>query len=178
MDGIFGQINQEEMSSEKWPTDHTRADFANIIASLKTIGQKIISLSEHLSSDQLKEKPNGKWSIHEHVGHLLTIESLWIARLDDFVMKNETLRLSDPTNEATNTARFNEQRLGQLIEDLDGIRQAHLAMLSRFESECENMVVFDSEKNRPTRLIDHLGAMLDHDSIHIQAIQKRASQRD
>jgi len=30
-------------------------------------------------------KPGGKWSVQEHAGHLLDLEPLWMARVDDFL---------------------------------------------------------------------------------------------
>ena len=33
----------------------------------------------------LTAKPQGKWSAQEHAGHLLDLESLWLARLKDYL---------------------------------------------------------------------------------------------
>jgi hypothetical protein len=49
------------------------------------------------SRDVLIEKPPGKWSAHEHAGHLADLETLWMARVNDFLTDVDTLTVADLT---------------------------------------------------------------------------------
>jgi len=40
-------------------------------------------------------KPQEKWSAQEHAGHLLDLEPLWMARVDDFLTDRDTLAVAD-----------------------------------------------------------------------------------
>ena len=77
------------------------------------------NLISNISEDKAELKPDQKWSVKEHVGHLLTIESLWIARLDDFAMGKATLRPWNGTNADTEAGEFNKQRLAKIFEERD-----------------------------------------------------------
>ena len=39
---------------------------------------------------------NASWSAQEHAGHLLDLEPLWMARVDDFLSGRDTLAVADP----------------------------------------------------------------------------------
>src|SRR5215471_9167418 len=55
----------------------------------------------------LTRKPGDKWSAQEHAGHLLDLEPLWAARVDDFLGGGETLTAADLTNRKTDEAGHN-----------------------------------------------------------------------
>src|SRR5882762_2212481 len=48
-----------------------------------------------------------KWSLQEHAGHLLDLESLWSARLADFVEGKSQLSVADLQNRKTHEANHN-----------------------------------------------------------------------
>lgn len=85
---------------------------------MKCTAEQINDLIREVSVHKLTTKPDHKWSVNEHIGHLLTMESLWIARLDDFVLGRETLRPWNGNNSDTEAGAFNRQRAAKILEDL------------------------------------------------------------
>jgi uncharacterized damage-inducible protein DinB len=123
-------------------------------------------------ADFLKQTHHGKWSVHEHVGHLLTMESLWIARLDDFVLGKETLRPWNGTNADTDAALFNRQRLGKIIDDFSEVRINHLNFLQQFLPKATNYLSYHERLQQTMTLTNHLYFMVKHDLHHLSAIEK------
>ena len=56
------------------------------------------------NADLLVGKPQNKWSAQEHAGHLLDLEPLWMARVDDFLSGRDTLAVADLGNRKTDEA--------------------------------------------------------------------------
>ena len=67
-----------------------------------------------LESAKLTARTGDRWSIQEHVGHLLDLEELWAGRLDELMSGDEQLRAADLENRKTYEANHNDR----LIEDL------------------------------------------------------------
>src|SRR5579864_8855385 len=64
-----------------------------------------------VSRDVLIRKPANKWSVQEHAGHLLDLESVWVERVDDFLTDKDTLTVADLSNRGTNEADYNARKL-------------------------------------------------------------------
>src|SRR6185436_16744599 len=70
-----------------------------------SIAAALGALPEHVRL----HKPEGRWSIQEHAGHLLDLEPLWSRRLDDFESGAPVLHPADLQNRQTDEARHNER---------------------------------------------------------------------
>jgi uncharacterized damage-inducible protein DinB len=122
----------------------------------------------HMTS--LKQRVEGRWSIQEHVGHLLDLELLWAGRLDDFEMGAETLRPADVENRATWDGDHNARSLGDLLEEFGGFR-------SRFLERSEAMGVGELARTalhprlgQPMTVVDLLFFVAEHDDHHLASI--------
>jgi len=133
------------------------------------------NLISNISEDKAELKPDQKWSIKEHVGHLLTIESLWIARLDDFAMGKATLRPWNGTNADTDAGEFNKQRLPKIFEDFESIRSAHVKMIEFYLPKQDELSSFHEGKQKKMTLRDHIEVMANHDRQHIDIIKNRVN---
>lgn len=155
----------------QWTFDDSAKTYAQNIFILSATADQIKSMIVNRATEQLRHKPGGKWSIHEHAGHLLTIESLWIARLDDFVMKSETLRSWNENNTDTDAANFNEQRIVKILQDFTDIRKVHTEMLQEMEASATSLTCCHTRLGRTFTLADHVYFMTEHDLHHLQIIR-------
>lgn len=147
--------------------------FSTIVTRLKETPDRLDAIITDLPGNALVLKPDGKWSIQEHIGHLLCIESLWIARLDDLVLGRETVRPWNGTNADTDAGRFNDQNIQSILRDFRQIREMHTTMLAGMENQCETLVSFHAGEGRKFRLIDLVWMMLEHDEEHLKIIASR-----
>jgi uncharacterized damage-inducible protein DinB len=112
----------------------------------------------------------GKWSAQEHVGHLLNLEPLWLARVEDFASGRNELSVADLTNRGTFEARYNERPLPEILA---AFRQARLAMvdrLDRVDTALSGRTLLHPRLKTPMRLVDHLFFVAEHDDHHLAII--------
>ena len=118
----------------------------------------------------LTTRVDGRWSIQEHAGHLLDLEALWAARLDDFERGVERLTAADLQNRRTDEAHHNERTPREI---LDAFRAARGAFLRRLESVDDALVTRSALHPRlaqPMRLVDHVLFVAEHDDHHLATI--------
>jgi hypothetical protein len=133
----------------------------------------LANMVKELDKSLLVAKPDSKWSIQEQVGHLLTIESLWIARVDDCVMEKPFLRPWNGTNADTDAGQFNLQGISQILDDFASIRNAHMNLIDKYLPKQDEMTCHHQSKGIDLTLRAHLEMMLKHDQDHLEIILKR-----
>jgi len=114
--------------------------------------------------------PHGKWSAQEHAGHLLNLEPLWMARVEDYVAGRSELSVADLTNRPTFEARYNERALSEILADF---RRARIEMIDRTEALDAALfghVLLHPRLKAPMRLVDHLFFVAEHDDHHLAII--------
>src|SRR6478752_3522816 len=80
-------------------------------------------------------KPEGKWSMLEHIGHLADLEPLWQGRLDDILSGQQELRPTDLANTKTTEANHNSKSLNELIDNFEALRSITLGALNNLKEE-------------------------------------------
>jgi len=123
-----------------------------------------------LPAPVLVHRPGGRWSIQEHAGHLLDLESLWEARLEDFDNGAPVLRAADLDNRKTHEARHNERPLPDL---LDAFRRARSAILLRLESmntAALSRVSRHPRLQQPMSVVDLCFFVAEHDDHHLATV--------
>jgi len=124
----------------------------------------------------LIHKPEGKWSAQEHAGHLLDLESLWLARVEDYVTARNQLSVADLTNRKTDEANHNARPLEQILVEFRFARDRLLRRLDELDE-----LVFDwpaiphPRLKMPMRLVDHLYFVAEHDDHHLARISELVS---
>src|SRR5271156_6502497 len=83
----------------------------NLLARLRGTPARLEEVLRGCSRDILIRKPQGKWSAQENAGHLLDLEPLWLARVDDYVAAAAELTPTDLRNRKTDEAKHNERPL-------------------------------------------------------------------
>jgi len=122
------------------------------------------------SQGVLTAKPQGKWSAQEHAGHLLDLESLWLARLDDYVAGKDRLTPADLTNRKTDEANHNARPLEQLLADFRAARTTLLQRVEELDSSLFARTLPHPRLKTPMRLLDHLYFVAEHDDHHLARI--------
>jgi hypothetical protein len=85
--------------------------YPNLMARLRGTPARLEDVLRGCSHKILIVKPQEKWSAQEHAGHLLELEPLWLARVDDYVAGSVQLTVADLQNRKTDEANFNAQAL-------------------------------------------------------------------
>src|SRR5262249_2399828 len=81
--------------------------YPNLCMRLRGTAARVEDLVSGVAPEILTRKPGDKWSAQQHAGHLFDLESLWLARVEDFVGGGETLTATDLSNRRTHEANHN-----------------------------------------------------------------------
>ena len=118
----------------------------------------------------LTRKLDGKWSPQEHAGHLLDLEPLWMARVEDFLTDREILTAADLSNRTTTEADHNAKDVRGVLAEF---RAARLRLFDRIQGlplDSLGRERLHPRLKRPMRLIDHLVFIAEHDDHHLAKV--------
>jgi uncharacterized damage-inducible protein DinB len=144
--------------------------YPNLLARLRGTPARLEDSLRHVSHEELTTKPDNKWSAQEHAGHLLDLEPLWLARVEDYVAASAELTATDLRNRRTDEAHHNERTLEHILRDF---RTARTKLLQRVEDLDPSLFARPIPHPRlktPMRLVDHLYFVAEHDDHHLARI--------
>jgi uncharacterized damage-inducible protein DinB len=118
----------------------------------------------------LIRKAEEKWSAQEHAGHLLDLEPLWLARVDDYVAARDQLTAADLTNRKTDQANHNARPLEQILTEFRAARERLLKRVDELEPSLLVRAIPHPRLKTPMRLVDHLYFVAEHDDHHLARI--------
>ncbi len=116
-----------------------RFEFHTSVASFGSLTERMAeapSLFEKrisgISEKTCQNKPEEKWSVKEHLGHLSVLEPVWRLRFQDIREERTVMEGADLTNRATHKADFNSRSLEVLCSLFQSERKKTLDLLSGF----------------------------------------------
>jgi uncharacterized damage-inducible protein DinB len=123
------------------------------------------------SPNILVAKAQEKWSAQEHAGHLLDLEPLWLARVDDFVAASSQLTAADLKNRKTHEANHNARPLKQILAEFRAARERLLKRVDELDASLfASRAIPHPRLKTPMRLVDHLYFVAEHDDHHLARI--------
>jgi uncharacterized damage-inducible protein DinB len=136
--------------------------FPNVLERLRGTPARVEERVRGLPPQLLVTRDGEKWSIQEHVGHLLDLEPLWIGRLDDFDAAAEVLRAADMSNRKTHEADHNRRPLaGGMVARLEAMDARAAARTARHP-----------RLDQPMRVLDLVVFVAEHDDHHLARISE------
>jgi uncharacterized damage-inducible protein DinB len=154
----------------KFKFDFPVALYPNLRARLRGTPARLGELTRGIPRERLIHQPEGKWSIQESVGHLLDLEPLWLARVDDFVQGAEVLTAAELTNRKTHEARHNDRAVHEILLPFRRARQELLERLDPLGADDFARISRHPRLNQPMHLVDHLFFVAEHDDHHLARI--------
>src|ERR1700686_275202 len=145
---------------------------ANLVVRLRGAPPRLEEMLRGISRDVAVRKPRGneKWSAQEHAGHLLDLEPLWMARVDDYLAEAPQLTVADLSNRKTFEAHHNQRSIDDILV---GFRSARLRLASKAEKMDAAIFarsIIHPRLKVPMRLVDHLYFVAEHDDHHLAHI--------
>jgi uncharacterized damage-inducible protein DinB len=141
--------------------------FPLVVERLRGTPARIEDKVRGLSPALLTHRPGDAWSIQEHIGHLLDLDELHDARLDDFLAGAERLRPADTANPRTWEARYNERPLADILTAFRRERERFVARLDAWNQNLIGLTALHPRLNQPMRAIDMAFFTAEHDDHHL-----------
>ncbi len=133
---------------------------------------RLEEILRNVTTDMLVSKPQEKWSAQEHAGHLLDLEPLWMARVDDFLTGRGALTAADLSNRKTHEGNHNAQELAAILVGFRTARFRLVERLKTFEPDVFARTSLHPRLKQPMRLVDHLYFVAEHDDHHLAKISE------
>ena len=146
---------------ELWP---------NVCARLRGTPARLEEALRGRSHEILIRKADGKWSAQEQAGHLLDLEALWLARVEDYVAGSEQLTVADLRNRKTDEANHNGRPLEQILAEFRSARERLLKSVDELDPTLFARTIPHPRLKTPMRLVDHLYYVAEHDDHHLARI--------
>ena len=144
--------------------------YPNLCVRLRGTPARLEEMVRGVPREALVRKPGDKWSAQEHAGHLLDLESLWMARVDDFLVSGDTLTAADLSNRKTHEANHNARELLEILAEFRRSRLRLVDRLATFQPDLFARSKLHPRLNEPMRLADHLYFAAEHDDHHLAKI--------
>jgi uncharacterized damage-inducible protein DinB len=142
--------------------------YPNLCVRLRGTPARVEEMLRGVHRETLIRKPEGKWSIQEHAGHLLDLEELWIRRVGDFVERSDdTLTVADLTNRQTDEADHNARAVEEILTEFRHARGRLLEKVDKLSAEAFGGSKLHPRLKQPMRLVDHLYFAAEHDDHHL-----------
>jgi uncharacterized damage-inducible protein DinB len=147
--------------------------FPNLCVRLRGTPARLEEMLQGVSREALVTKPKDKWSAQEHAGHLMDLESLWLARVKDFLGDGNMLAIADLTNRKTDEANHNARELVAILAEFRTARFHLLDTIEELRQREPNLPTqtkLHPRLQQPMRLVDHLYFVAEHDDHHLARI--------
>jgi uncharacterized damage-inducible protein DinB len=151
------------------------AKFPEIFVRLEGASLGIELALQEADDNTIKSRFQDSWSMLENVGHLATLEPLWIGRVEDILARKPIMRQADLTNQATNDARFNDQSIQSVLDSFKNLRITFLDCLRRIDSSQWAAASEHPRLKTPMRLVDLCYFVAEHDEYHLARIEELKS---
>ena len=146
---------------EVWP---------NVCARLRGAPARLEETLRERSGEILIRQAKGKWSAQEHAGHLLDLEALWLARVEDYVGGSEQLAVADLRNRKTDEANYNARALEEILAEFRAARGRLLKRVEELDASLFGRAIPHPRLKMRMRLVDHLYFVAEHDDHHLARI--------
>jgi uncharacterized damage-inducible protein DinB len=144
--------------------------YPNICARLRGTPARLDETLRGRAHNVLITKAPGKWSVQEHAGHLVDLEPLWLARVNDYVAGSSQLTATDLANRRTDEANHNGHPLEEILTEFRAARGTLLRRLDELDPSLFARTIPHPRLKTPMRLVDHLYFVAEHDDHHLARI--------
>jgi uncharacterized damage-inducible protein DinB len=148
--------------------------YPNLCARLRGTPTRLEELVRSISHEVLVRKAAKSWSAQENAGHLFDLESLWLARIEDYVNGAETLTTTNLSNRKTDEANYNVRHVEDILADFRKARSKLMKRLEGLETNLYSHTALHPRLKTPMRLVDHLYFVAEHDDHHLACIWELA----
>ena len=164
-------MQYEPWLQKKFVFDLPITELPKIVDRLTATIDKIEKLVKGLPEIKLIEKPKGKWSLKEHIGHLTDLEELHDGRIDDFKNKMLNLRAADLENNKTEKAEHNKTSIKDLLRNFSSTRNYFIVRLKGLSEGELSRSAIHPRLQKQMRPIDMAFFIAEHDDHHVMLME-------
>ncbi len=151
--------------------------FPNLLVRMLGAPARLEDMTKSSPDSILSYKPDGKWSVKEHIGHLIDLESLHEKRLVEILAGVEILSAADMSNKKTIAANHNAKNINDLLAEFRKVRTDFVERLETLDDDTVVKYGHHPRLNQPMRIIDIAYFTSEHDDHHITTMREIIKQQ-
>jgi len=163
-------MKQEKWFDRKFDFENGQNIFPSILERLLGTPIRLEEKVREVSENILTLSVNNKWTIKEHIGHLIDLEPLWQGRFEDIVNGETELRPTDLQNTKTDLANHNAKPLPELLCAFRAIRNETITKIRQIDEETIFKSALHPRLKTPMRTMDLFLFVAEHDDHHLAKI--------
>lgn len=148
--------------------------FPSVVERLRGTPVRLEEKLKKILPGLLTLRVEGTWTIKENAGHLIDLEPLWLARLDDIIDGKEELRAADLQNTQTSLAKHDLVPTMELLDRFRKIREETVHRLEMLDEELVFRSALHPRLKTPMRTMDLFLFVAEHDDHHLARITELA----
>jgi len=143
-----------------------------LIERIKATAPRIEELIKGISEENLSKQLNNQWSVKEHIGHLIDLEELHEARIEQFAKGLRELQAADMSNKKTYDANHNLKSISELITGFKKVRGNFISAVENFEENKLTHKALHPRLQKEITLTDLVYFVGEHDNHHLTLISQ------
>lgn len=124
-------------------------------------------LAEGLPENLLATRVNDRWSVKEHIGHLIDLQPLDDRRLNEFLNETKVLSAAEIGNLTTEKANHRHKSIAEIIQAFTVGRDQLVGRLEVLSEDEVRRVALHPRLQEPMRLLDWVYFVAEHDDHHL-----------
>jgi uncharacterized damage-inducible protein DinB len=144
--------------------------YPNLCVRLRGTPARLEEILRAYPRERLVRKPDDGWSAQEHAGHLVDLEPLWMARVEDYMAGTVELTAADLSNRKTHEAGHNTRGAEEIPDEFRNSRLRLVDRVGGLEAAVFARSIPHPRLKKPFRLVDHLYFVAEHDDHHLARI--------
>jgi uncharacterized damage-inducible protein DinB len=144
--------------------------FPNVLERLRGTPARAEERLSGVAPEILTRRDGERWSVQEHLGHLLDLGWLDSSRVRDFTEGREVLTAADVRNTKTHEANHNARDFGELLAEFRADRAELVRQLEEFDDERVARTALHPRLNQPMSVTDWAYFVAEHDDHHLAAM--------
>jgi hypothetical protein len=160
-------ITQTTWLDREFVFDLPIGTFPTLLERLRGTPARAKELVSGLPEQMLARRVDQKWSVKEHLGHLVDLEPLDDRRLSEFLHHAEVLSAADIENRATELGDHRRVPVKEIIRRLTAGREGLVRRLELLAEEQIAIVAIHPRLQKPMRVMDWVYFVAEHDDHHL-----------
>jgi uncharacterized damage-inducible protein DinB len=142
----------------------------SVLERLRGTPARLEELTRDAEPPVLRRHDGQTWSALQNAGHLVQVEGLWSARLDDFEARREVLTGARFERGRVDQAGFDDQPLASLLAAFRAARAHLVARIEGLPEEQHEHRALHPRLQQSIRVLDLMVFAADHDDHHLARI--------
>jgi uncharacterized damage-inducible protein DinB len=163
---------QVEWTKRTFSFDFPPGVFPGIVERLRGTPSRIADLIRGVPHSMLIRRIDNKWSVNEHIGHLIDLDELDHTRLDEFIAGAPQLSAADMSNQRTYQAGYNDVVASTILDYFRARRAELVERLEELSDEQIQRTALHPRLQEQMRLVDWVYFVAEHDDHHLARIRE------